>query len=894
MRSQRRGAARGQPDKFGLGVNVLLTGRASRWAVALLLLALSTTANIWIHTATNGRMPLLPFYPAVAAIGFVSGIGPGLAALTVAECLVAYLWSLPMVLLLLFAVGAGLGLALAVTARHLLLESRRTRALVDSALRSARESEQRFQIALKGSSIIAWACDAQKRYTWVYNPGAGFRVEDFVGRHMGEVIPRAQYTAFADAIDRVLATGRGERLPVALEYGGETLHFVSNIDPVTDESGCVIGLVGASLDTTGLHRAQEAVQRSEKQLRAVTDALPVLVAFVDQNQIYRFNNAAYERWRGMKRSEITHRHVRDVIGESAYQLVLPSLERALHGESIRLETRLDYRGVGERDVSVTYVPQSEGGSITGVVVLVEDISALKQNEASLRQQERRWRTMFDAQPECVAVIAPDGALVDMNPAGLAMIEADSIEQLRGHSIHDLVERSHLPMFRAMHAAAQADRPLAEAQEFDIVGLRGTRRTMEGRAVPLHDEAGEIAAVLSVTRDITERKRSETALHEADQRKDEFLATLAHELRNPMAPIRYAAATLRRGAPDQAVQRAREVIERQAAQMSRLLDDLLDMSRVTRNVIELKRATLDLRDLLGEATAMAKPVLTNLQHRLTISTPPNPLWVHGDGTRLLQVIGNLIDNAAKYTEPGGSIEISLEAVGGHAVMHVKDSGIGLAPDMLPKVFELFAQVHKSINIAKGGLGIGLTVVKRLVELHGGTIAVYSEGLHRGARFTVHLPMARPAQDAISERNEADKVVPLFRFRPHILVVDDNRDAAETLAVMLRSEGFPVAVAFDGDSAMAAFDNTHPTVVLLDMGLPDMNGTDVARHIRRQATGQSVHIIAVTGWGQDEDRERTRAAGVDVHLVKPVDPNDLLRLLGQRLDAPPGAPERQLGH
>jgi CheY-like chemotaxis protein/two-component sensor histidine kinase len=328
-------------------------------------------------------------------------------------------------------------------------------------------------------------------------------------------------------------------------------------------------------------------------------------------------------------------------------------------------------------------------------------------------------------------------------------------------------------------------------------------------------------------------------------------------------------------------------------MSRLLDDLLDMSRVTRNVIELKRKRLDLRDLVGEATEMAKPVLTNLQHRLTISTPPNPLWVYGDGTRLLQVIGNLIDNAAKYTEPGGSIEIRLDVADGNAVMSVRDSGIGLSPEMIPKVFDLFSQVHKSIDAARGGLGIGLAVVKRLVELHGGSIEVASAGLRQGATFTVRVPLLAATPESL-EGTGQHKVVPMFKARPHILVVDDNRDAAETLADMLRAEGFPVAVAFDGTSALAVFDRIKPAVVLLDMGLPDLNGTEVARQMRRLPAGRDAQIIAVTGWGQPEDRERTRQAGVDLHLVKPVDPGDLLRLLGQRLgqdgwDGPASADE-----
>ena len=867
-----------------------LTGRVWRWTFAVLLLAVSTALNLWVHRVTGGRTPFQPFYPAIIAIGFASGTAPGLLALVYAVCFVGYSWLLPPTLfsgtpgeiatLGLFALGAGLGLGVAAAARHLILDQRRTRVRIDAALQAASDAEQRFQVALKGGSIIAWACDAQQRYTWVYNPGAGFKVEDFVGRRIGEVLPRETYPAFAEAVDRVFMTGRGERLPVVLEYGGQRLHYLSNIDPVFDESGRVIGLVGASADTTDLNRAQESVRHREQQLRTISDALPVLIAFVDQSHHYRFNNAAYERWRQRSRAEITDHHVREILGEQAYERVRPSLERALAGETVRLETTLDYPDIGERDVDVTYIPQSSSGIVSGVVVLTEDVSERKRHEAALRAQERRWHAMFQAQPECVTVVAPAGHIIDINPAGLALLEAESIESLRGRTIEELIDPEHLPLLRAQHQAALADRPLEQPGELAIVGLRGTRRTLESRAVPLHDEAGRVIAVLSVTRDVSERRRSEQALHEADQRKDEFLATLAHELRNPMAPIRYAAATLRPGAPETTIQHARGVIERQAAQMSRLLDDLLDMSRVTRNVIELKRKRLDLRDLVGEATEMAKPVLANLQHRLTVSTPPNPLWVYADGTRLLQVIGNLIDNAAKYTEPGGSIEIRLDAATGNAVMSVRDSGIGLSPEMIPKVFDLFSQVHKSVDATRGGLGIGLSVVKRLIELHGGCIEVASAGLRQGATFTVRMPLAPAAADSL-EATGLHKVVPMFKARPHILVVDDNRDAAQTLAEMLRSESFPVAVAFDGASALAAFDRIKPAVVLLDMGLPDLHGTEVARQMRQLPAGRDVQIIAVTGWGQPEDRECTRQAGVDLHLVKPVDPGDLLRLLSQRL-------------
>jgi PAS domain S-box-containing protein len=844
-----------------------------------------------MQDASAGRAPFLPFFPAVIATGFLAGIGPGIVAVLLSSLAVDLFWIQPIGALSItlssdlaavgiFILTSTAALAISVFARHLLIQARRAREDLNSALQATRDTELRFKTALKGGSIIAWACDAQRRYTWVYNPGAGFSVEDFIGQQVGDVMSNARYPGYADAIDRVFATGRAERLPVTFEHDGEVRHYLSHIEPVLDEAGQLAGLVGSSADVTDLHHAQDAVRRSEKQLRTISDALPVLISLIDPQHQYQFNNAAYERWFGKSTSEMSGQHVSEVLGADAYAAIRPNLERAFGGETFHLETRLPYRLAGALDVSITYIPQRTNGEITGVITLVEDVSARKAAETVIRQNERRWHAMLNAQPECVKVVAADGSVLDMNSAGLAMIEAESIEDVRGRSIFSLIEPTHLDAFRELQQAALSGRPLQEPREFEIVGLKGTRRLMESHCVPLYDEAGGVSAVLSVTRDITERRRAELALHEAAQRKDEFLATLAHELRNPMAPIRYAAASLRKGMPEHALQHAREVIERQGKQMARLLDDLLDMSRVTRNVIELKRATLDLRNLVSEVAETAKPLLTNLQHRLILSIPPDALWVYGDAARLRQVIGNLLDNAAKYTEPGGRIEIFLENVDGWAVMHVKDTGVGLSPEMIPRVFELFAQLHKSLRVAQGGLGIGLTVVKRLVELHDGTVEASSEGLCRGAQFTVRLPLAANQPLAAAELSGEEKIVPLFKSRSHLLIVDDNADAAETLADVLRAEGFPVSVAFDGAAALSAFDEIHPAVVLLDLGLPDMNGIAVARQMRSRPHGKAIQIIAVTGWGQEQDREHSRAAGVDLHLVKPVDPEALLETLARR--------------
>jgi signal transduction histidine kinase/CheY-like chemotaxis protein len=619
-------------------------GGMPRWTTAIGLVAVATVSNFWIISATGGRALFLPFFPAILLAGFLGDLAPGLLSLILSLAVVDYFALEPArslqiarhtdwLALVMCAIAGGSVLVLSVTARRLLLEARNTRRRLQEALSKARDVERRFEAALKVGSIIAWACDGRRRYTWMYMAHRKCCV-DCIGRAITDEYPPEKYPEYTEAIDHVWATGEGKRLSVAFEHDGELRHFFSTIEPVKEENGRVVGLVGASMDTTELHQAQESVRASE-----------------------------------------------------------------------------------------------------------------------------------------------------------------------------------------------------------------------------------------------------AALREADRRKDEFVAMLAHELRNPMAPIRYAAEILKNGVSDKALQHARTVIERQSAHMTRLLDDLLDMSRVTRNVVELRRSRLDLCALLTDVVEMARPQLTEVHHRLLLSLPPGPVIVHGDPARLQQIFGNLIDNAAKYTPRGGRIEIRAETRLEHVIVDVTDTGIGLTAEMLPRVFDLFSQLHKPCH-GKGGLGIGLTVVKRIVELHGGSIQVNSEGLNRGARFTVGLPLVSPLeQPGPVEVLGRDNVVPLYNSQPRILVVDDNQDATETLSALLRLDGFSVRVAYSGSEALMAFEEVQPAVVLLDMGLPDMDGAEVARRIRSRPDGGKVRLIAITGWGQEADRRRTRAAGIDAHLVKPVDPRQLLELLAR---------------
>jgi signal transduction histidine kinase len=388
----------------------------------------------------------------------------------------------------------------------------------------------------------------------------------------------------------------------------------------------------------------------------------------------------------------------------------------------------------------------------------------------------------------------------------------------------------------------------------------------------------VALERAAIRDELERARRShrDALETEIQRKNDFLATLAHELRNPLAPIRYAARLIREGAKPSELAQARAMIERQSAQMARLLDDLLDFSRLTRDMIELKRETLDLRHIVEEAVSAALPVLESMHHRVQLELPGNPLWMSGDATRLNQILGNLLQNAARYTEPGGLIRINALQEGHEALICVRDTGIGIAAEVLPHVFDLFTQ-GPGAEKRHVGLGIGLSVVKRLTELHGGTVSAESAGPATGSLFTVRLPLA----EAPLTGRTADWVdtadAPPTAVGGRILIVDDNPDIADSLAMLLRDPMRAVAVAYDGDQAMRISAALQPNFIVLDLGMPKMDGYDLARWIREQPWGQNAYLVAVTGWGQEQHRQRTRAAGFNEHLVKPVDPETLLSLL-----------------
>jgi CheY-like chemotaxis protein len=396
--------------------------------------------------------------------------------------------------------------------------------------------------------------------------------------------------------------------------------------------------------------------------------------------------------------------------------------------------------------------------------------------------------------------------------------------------------------------------------------------LNARPFPPHTKHPEL--ILLAVEDISELRVRADELVEINRHKDEFMATLAHELRNPLAPIRNAVQYLgMEGLTNRDVKAGRDVISRQVAVMARLIDDLLDLSRISRNQLEIRKQRIELATVIEHAVEASQPLIEQCGHQLTVSLPSQPIYLDADAIRLAQVFSNLLNNAAKYTRAGGHIWLTASEEGSDAVIRVRDNGIGISSDMLARVFEMFTQVDRSLERSQGGLGIGLTLVRRLIDVHDGTIDAHSEGDGQGSEFTIRLPfMPSPL-----ETPKTAGVQPTTLNGSRILVVDDNKDSADSLAMLLRLKGNEIRTAYDGIEAVTVAEMFHPQLVLLDIGLPKLNGYDVARRIRQLPWGQDVILVAQTGWGQDEDRRRSEEAGFNFHIVKPVELSRLETLL-----------------
>jgi len=513
------------------------------------------------------------------------------------------------------------------------------------------------------------------------------------------------------------------------------------------------------------------------------------------------------------------------------------------------------------------------------IVLWRALHLLSTHEAALLAAEERVH---------LAVTAGDAATWDLDLMSGVNIRSDSYFHLLGHD-PNTARNANLELWESV--VVPEDLPAVRREWWRAVEahdlFRSEHRLQRRDGSVLwarsagrffYDDAGQKAVrFVGVFVDVTDEKRAIEQLQEADRRKDEFLAVLAHELRNPLAPMRNGIALLRaKGLPHPELKWARDVIERQIDQMTHLIDDLLDMSRIRSGKIQLHRERVQLDRVVHGAIEASRPLIDQYDHQLIVALPDESIPLDGDVVRLAQVFCNLLNNAARYTPRGGRITISARREPSGVVVSVSDNGIGIPADMLPKVFDMFTQVDRSLERKRGGLGIGLTLVKKLVELHGGAIEARSEGAGRGCEFQVRLPVPTPVTERVPSPAPPEQATSSATSR-RVLVVDDNRDSADSLAMLLTMFGHEVRTAYDGQDGVRAARSFRPDLVLMDIGLPGLNGYDAARAIRSEPWGRGLRLVALTGWGSEEDRRRSRDAGFDHHLVKPVDFDDVLQVL-----------------
>ena len=533
-------------------------------------------------------------------------------------------------------------------------------------------------------------------------------------------------------------------------------------------------------------------------------------------------------------------------------------------KTVQLEA--DNEDLRERLEQVTATLDAiRNGEVDGLVVAGPDGDKVY----TLDGAEQPYRVLIESMQQGAAALSAEGTVLYCNRCFAAMLEMP-MERVIGGSLSDFVPLADQPCLQVILGEAA----LGQAQrEIRLQRPDGTILPVSFAINPLPLKSTLVFGL--VVTDLTQQKQYQD-LQDADRRKDEFLAMLAHELRNPLAPIRNAIHVLRVIAPaDAKLVWVRDVVERQVQHMTRLVDDLLDVSRITSGKIKLQKEPTDVAALVAHAVETARPLIEARKHELTVSIPPEPVRLEGDPVRLAQVIGNLLHNSAKYSDEGQRIWLTVGREKNEVVIKVRDTGIGIPAEMLPRVFDLFSQADHSLDRSQGGLGIGLTLVRSLVEMHGGSVQAFSGGSGKGSEFVVRLPAAAGLrQGAPAPQDDGRPAPPPSR---RILVVDDNVDGAESLALLLKMLGHAVFIAHNGPAALESARTMLPEIILLDIGLPGMNGYEVARKLRQQPEIETVLLVAVTGYGQEEDRRRSKNAGFDRHLVKPLTPDDLDKLL-----------------
>jgi PAS domain S-box-containing protein len=745
-------------------------------------------------------------------------------------------------------------------------------------------------------ALLAYV-DEGMRYVWVnetYRRWFGRSPESIRGRHIREIVGDAAWAAIQAHVERALG-GEDVSYEAPLVFGpGHARDVRVAYIPERDASGRVRGFISLVTEVSEMRSAEWALRDSERMLAESQTAAHVgswvlTVGDSAPPPTLRWSDEMYRIFGYEPGVEIDYAFFISSVHPDDRALVQNTSRAGIErGDRFEKEFRITRPDGTVRLIQAwTTVERDAAARATRLRGTCQDITERKLAELEIRQTREQLQVVLDATPALIARYDSGARLVWANKSYAARF---------GKKPEDLV-RKHLREIVGEQAVAAIEPEMCRVLDGETVDVEVEvpyatlgRRSMHFVAAPTFDAQGAPDGCVAVITDDThrrelerERERALEELKEADRRKDEFLAMLSHELRNPMAPILTAVEVLRLVDPNDAERSAtvRAVIERQVGHMKRLLDDLLDVSRVSQGKIELRPEVLDLESVLQQGVEVSRPLITEKHQRLSVTAAGASIFVDADPVRLVQVFGNLLNNAAKYSEPGGSIEVEIAAEDGEGVVRVRDHGAGMSPDMLERAFELFVQDTRSLDRAQGGLGIGLTMVRSLVKMHGGSVRAFSDGPGLGCEIVVRLPRAGEA--VRRGRGDEPQATVASASRPlRILVVDDNVDAASTLASLLTLLGHDVAVAHDGPGALAKTAGARPELVFIDIGLPGMDGYALASALRAAGFNRAA-LIAVSGYGRDEALLRSGQRGFDHHLVKPVDLAALQRIIVHRNDA-----------
>ncbi len=767
---------------------------------------------------------------------------------------------------------------------------------VEQALREAEENQRRMVESLKDVAIFT-VDPRGKVASW--NSGAehvfGHAESEILGQDVEVLFTPEDRANGVPASERAIASARGRAADERWHLRRDGSRFFASgvMSPIFDEASGLCGFTKVARDMTERNRAEAAVREAAVRLEAIVDTAVDGIVTLDEGGVVESMNPAAERIFGYDRAEVIGR---------GFGLLMPGPESDEYdgglasylksGEPPIIGTIREVHG-RRRDGSIfpmeLAVSESRLGDRRIFTGILRDITEYKRAVAErtrllgeLEAERALLNTLLDNAPIGFGFFDRDLRYVRLNPA-LAEFNGMPVEAHLGRPLGEVVPRISPEILDAFRRVLdRGDRLINREFRAETPRDPGRPRYWLCSFYPVETPDGSVLGAGAVVADIDDRKRMEEALKEADQRKDQFLAMLAHELRNPLAPISNAVQIMKvQGLSGPNFDWSVKVIEDQVRHMTRMVDDLLDVSRITRGKVVLQVEPTDLESVVTLAVEASRPLIEDCGHRLAVELPDRPVPLEVDPARMAQVLSNLLNNAAKYTDEGGRITLTAERAGREVVFRVCDNGTGIAPELLPHIFDMFTQADQTLSRSRGGLGIGLTLVRSLVEMHGGRVTVASAGVGLGSEFTVYLPAIDDPAGVPADGDDA-LIAPIdlsTRPRRRILVVDDNRSNANSLGVLLRALGQDVEMAYDGPTALELIRRRHPDLVLLDIGLPGMDGYEVARRCRQEEALRRVVLVAMTGYGKEEDRRRSQEAGFNAHLVKPVNLEDLQVLLGQ---------------